>query len=86
MRLIPRRAITCRDAVELITAYLDDALPARERRTLERHLSECEHCAAYLSQLKATIAAVGQVDPDQLSPATQQTLIDLYRRTIRPNA
>jgi anti-sigma factor RsiW len=69
MRLVRRRAITCRDAVELITAYLDDAVPTRERRTLEQHLSECEHCAEYLSQLEATIVAVGRVDPDQLSLA-----------------
>ncbi len=85
MRLFSRRdAITCRDAVELITAYLDDALPARERRTLEHHLSNCEHCAEYLSQMRVTIAAAGRVDPDQLSASTQQTLIELYRQTVQP--
>ena len=85
MRFAPRRAITCRDAVELITSYLDDALPARERRNLEHHLSNCENCAEYLNQMKATIAAVGRVDPDHLSPATQQALIDLYRQTTQPS-
>jgi anti-sigma factor RsiW len=84
MRLISRRVITCRDAVALITAYLDGGLPAQQRRVLERHLSQCEHCGEYLSQLKATIAAAGRVNPDQLSPAIQQTLIELYRETIRP--
>lgn len=86
MKLVNRRGtITCRDAVELITAYLDDALPVRERRILEHHLSRCEHCAEYLSQMKVIIAAAGRVDPDQLSPSTQQALIELYRRTTRPN-
>jgi anti-sigma factor RsiW len=86
MRIFTRRnTITCRDAVELITAYLDDAMPARERRTLERHLGLCEHCAEYLNQLKATMAAVGRVDPDQLSPSTQQALIEVYRRTTQMN-
>lgn len=83
MRLLRRRVITCRDAVELITSYLDDGLPARERRSLEHHLSRCEHCAEYLNQMKATIVAVGRVDPDQLSPATRQALMDLYRQTIQ---
>jgi anti-sigma factor RsiW len=86
MSLIGRRDITCHDAVELITAYLDDALPARKRRILEHHLSRCEHCAEYLSQLKVTIAAAGRVDPDQLSPSTQQALIELYRQTIAPTS
>lgn len=86
MRLFRRRDIvTCQDAVELITAYLDDALPAQERRTLERHLRACEHCAEYLSQLKATIAAAGRIDPDELSPSTRDALIDLYRRATQPN-
>ena len=58
-------------------------LPARERRSLEHHLSRCEHCAEYLNQMKATIVAVGRVDPDQLSPATRQALMDLYRQTIQ---
>jgi anti-sigma factor RsiW len=75
-----RHDITCRRAVELITDYLDDALPARQRADLEQHLSVCSHCTEYLAQLKATIAATGRVDSDQLSPDVKQTLIQLYRQ------
>ncbi len=75
-----RDDITCRRAVELITDYLDDALPARRRADLERHLSVCMHCPEYIAQLKATIAATGRVDADQLSPEMKQTLIQLYRQ------
>ena len=63
-----RHDITCRRAVELITDYLDDALPARRRAELEHHLIVCAHCAEYIVQLKATIAATGRVDSDQLTP------------------
>lgn len=75
-----RHDITCRRAVELITDYLEDALPARQRADLEHHLSVCPRCAEYLAQLKATIAATGRVDSDQLSPDMKQTLIQLYRQ------
>jgi anti-sigma factor RsiW len=76
-----RNDITCRRAVELITDYLEDALPAKQRADLERHLSACPNCAQYLTQLQATIAATGQVDSDQLSPEMKQTLIRLYRQS-----
>jgi anti-sigma factor RsiW len=75
-----RSDITCRRAVELITDYLDDALPAGQRADLEHHLGACAHCAEYLAQLKATIATAGRVDADQLSPEVKQTLIRLYRQ------
>jgi anti-sigma factor RsiW len=79
----PRRRndITCRRAVELITDYLEDALPGRRRADLEHHLSQCPHCAEYLTQLKATITATGRVDTDELSPHMRETLIQLYRQT-----
>ena len=75
-----RHDITCKRAVELITDYLDDALPARQRADLEHHLSVCTHCTEYLAQLKATIAAAGRVDSDQLSPEMKRSLIQLYRQ------
>ncbi|MDQ2836780.1 MAG: zf-HC2 domain-containing protein [Actinomycetota bacterium] len=82
MRISRRReATTCRRAVELITDYLEDALPARQRRDLEHHLGQCPHCAEYLVQLRVTIDASGRLDGDQLSPDVRQTLIQLYRQT-----
>jgi anti-sigma factor RsiW len=78
-----RQDITCRRAVELITDYLDNALPTWQQVRLEHHLSICPHCAEYVVQLKATIAATGRVDRDQLTPHARQTLIELYRRNRR---
>ena len=76
-----RKALTCRRAVELITDYLEDALPAGQRADLEQHLDVCPHCAEYLNQLRATIAATGRIDADELPSDMKQTLIRLYRQT-----
>jgi anti-sigma factor RsiW len=38
-----RRAIVCRQAVELMAGYLDGALPGPERTRLEAHLAHCPH-------------------------------------------
>jgi anti-sigma factor RsiW len=80
-----RPSIVCRRAVELMADYLDDALPARDRATLERHLRQCPHCAAYLAQLRATIAATGRAEATDLTPDARAALVELYRRTRRDN-
>ena len=75
-----RRDVVCRDAVELVTAYLEDALPRRQRRRLEAHLAACPHCHEYLEQMRATIAAVGRIEPETLAPEARAELVALYQR------
>jgi anti-sigma factor RsiW len=80
MRLLSRRDLVCREAVELVTDYLEGTLTRRQRRRFERHLRACPHCRAYLEQIRTTIAAVGHVEPDDLTPQAQDDLMDLFRR------
>jgi anti-sigma factor RsiW len=75
-----RSDLVCRDAVELMTDYLEDVLSRRQRRRLKRHLADCPHCRAYLEQLRATIAALGVPAEEPTDSATRDALIDLYRR------
>ena len=75
-----RRALVCRDAVALMTAYLDDALAPRDRDRLRAHLSDCPHCAEYLAQLRVTIDALGHVGADDLSEDAVDELVAVYRR------
>jgi anti-sigma factor RsiW len=79
MVLRRRRAIVCRQAVELMSDYLEGALTGRDRARLESHLAGCEHCTACLDQMRATIAALGRVDPESLTPEAQDELVRLYR-------
>ncbi len=74
------RPLVCRDAIELVSAYLEGSLSRRDRRRLEKHLAGCPGCSAYLAQVRETIAASGVVTPDDLDPATVEGLVDLYRR------
>ena len=75
-----RRAMVCRDAVALMTAYLDGVLGAPDRARLEAHLAECPHCSEYLAQLRVTIDALGRVEIDELPDEAVDDLVDLYRR------
>jgi anti-sigma factor RsiW len=74
-----RRALVCRDAVALMAAYLDDALPARDRSRLEAHLAGCPHCHEHLAQLRVVIDVSGEVGPGDLDAAALDDLVDLYR-------
>ena len=75
-----RRTMVCRDAVALMTAYLDDALEARDRARLETHLADCPHCSEYLAQLRVTMDALGRVDVGELPEEAVDDLVGLYRR------
>ncbi len=72
--------LVCREAVELMSDYLDGALSRRDRRRLVRHLAGCDACDAYLEQMRAVIAASGRVAPEDLDPEVLDGLVDLYRR------
>ncbi|MGB8179272.1 MAG: zf-HC2 domain-containing protein [Acidimicrobiales bacterium] len=79
MRLLPS-PLVCRQAVELMSDYLDGALSRRDRRRLEAHLALCDACTAYLEQLRVTIAASGVVRVDDLSPEVLESLTELFQR------
>jgi anti-sigma factor RsiW len=80
MLSLRRKDIVCQEAVELVTEYLEGALPRRERRRFESHLKHCPNCAAYLEQIRMTIALTGAIQSDDLTPEAQAELKDLYRR------
>jgi len=75
-----RQDLVCREAVELITDYLEGALDRRDRARLEAHLAACPHCSEYLAQMRKTLDVLGRIEPDALDPQVQDELVALYRR------
>ena len=71
--------LQCRQAVELVTDYLEGSLTRRQRRRFEKHLRACDGCDAYLAQVRVTIATLGSVVPDDLDPDALDRLVDLFR-------
>ena len=69
----------CRELVEVITDYLEDALAERDRVRFEAHLEECDACRAYVEQFRQTIALSGRVEPEQLPPDLQDELLSAFR-------
>jgi anti-sigma factor RsiW len=75
-----RQDLVCREAVELITDYLEGALDRRDHARLEAHLAACPHCSEYLAQMRRTLDALGRIEPEALDPRVQDELVALYRR------
>jgi anti-sigma factor RsiW len=68
MSELPAPRLTCRELVELLSDYLDGALPPREGARVAAHLETCPECIAYLVQLRTTIGALGRLRQDGADP------------------
>ncbi len=75
-----RRQPVCRQAVELMSDYLEGALSEQDRARLEGHLAGCPHCSEYLAQLRVTIETLGRATPDDLPEEAVDELVALYRQ------
>ncbi len=71
--------LECRELVELVTEYLEGALPPEERTRFELHLAICPGCAAYVRQLRATLAAAGRLSEGSLPDDTRNRLLTAFR-------
>ena len=71
--------LSCQELVELVTDYLEGALPEEERVRFEQHIGPCDGCRAYVEQMRTTIALVGRVTPAELTPDAEAALLDAFR-------
>jgi Putative zinc-finger len=61
---------TCQEVVELVTDYLEGAMPSERIDQFEQHIVFCQGCDAYLEQMRRSIAltrSVGDVDVDPMA-------------------
>jgi RNA polymerase sigma-70 factor (ECF subfamily) len=62
--------LSCWDARQQVSDYLDDELPAAERTVLEAHLGGCATCPPLYHALVGVTASLGALhDPDSVIPA-----------------
>ena len=75
-----RRNLTCQQAVDLVTDYLEGTLTRSQRRRFETHLAGCPDCPEYLAQMRAVIALAGSITAEDLTPRMRSEFIRIYRR------
>jgi anti-sigma factor (TIGR02949 family) len=71
---------SCQEMTEVVTNYLDDALPPDEQQRFERHLSYCAGCSTYLEQMRETIRQTNLVPREEsLPPALREAIVARFR-------
>ncbi|MEU6729937.1 zf-HC2 domain-containing protein [Nonomuraea wenchangensis] len=73
------KRFTCGELVEVVTAYLDDALDEQDRAAVEGHLAGCADCDRYLDQYRATVRAVADQPREQLSRPVRDRLMAAFK-------
>ena len=72
----------CNQFVELVTEYLDGALPPDDTRRLEEHLAICGGCDSVLEQFRTIIRVSGhleEADVDRLTAAQRTPVMTAFR-------
>ena len=81
---------TCKELVELVTAYLEGALPPDERARFDEHVRGCTGCAVYLEQMRQTLRLTGMLEEEQVTAEALDALTlafrDWRRSRHEPNA
>ncbi len=72
--------LSCWEAREQVSSYLDDELDPAQRRTLEAHLASCATCPPLYQALVGAMSSLGHLhDPDSVIPPT---LAERVRRRL----
>lgn len=71
--------LTCRELVELVTDYLEGALPPEDAARFERHLAVCPGCTTYVEQIRETVRQTGRLREDDLRPEARDALLAQFR-------
>lgn len=69
----------CQELVELVTDYFEGSLSRRDRRRFHAHISQCEHCTAYLEQMREVIEINGRLQEEDLDPGAREELLEAFR-------
>ena len=71
--------LSCQELVELVTDYLEGAMPDELRHRFETHISKCAGCGAYLEEMRQTIRATGSLTVEAITPEAEQALLEAFR-------
>jgi anti-sigma factor RsiW len=75
----PQDDLACVEEIELITDYLEGALPAADRRRLEEHLETCDGCTEYLAQMRALAGSLGGLRERAVPPELRRAVLAAFR-------
>ena len=71
--------MTCREVVELVTAYLEGELPPDDATRVETHVAGCDGCDTVIEEMRDTMLLTGMLTEDALTSTQRETLLHAFR-------
>jgi anti-sigma factor RsiW len=71
--------LSCQELVELVTEYLDGALPGPQRLAFEQHVAICPPCRGYFAQLRRTIRVGERLREEDLPDRVRNAMLEAFR-------
>jgi anti-sigma factor RsiW len=75
----PSDEMACQELVEVVTEYLEGALPADDRRRFEAHLQDCPFCTEYVEQMRLVAGSLGGLSAETIAPEKRESLLEAFR-------
>lgn len=69
----------CNELVEVVTNYLEGALSQTDRARFDAHLVDCPYCVTYIEQMRATLAAIGEIPVETIATPARERLLSVFR-------
>jgi len=67
--------LTCKQFLQELSDYLDEAVGAEVRAKLEQHIAECPNCWVVCDTTKKTIQVYKGMDPCRIPPEVESRLM-----------
>jgi anti-sigma factor RsiW len=74
--------LTCKEFLQELNDYLDDAVDVQLRRRLEAHITECPNCFVILDTTKKTIQVYKGMQPQVLPDDVHSRLLQAVERKL----
>jgi anti-sigma factor (TIGR02949 family) len=74
--------MVCQELVEVVTDYLEEAMPPRDRARFESHLPECPFCTRYVDQMRAVSRELRAEETEKLPAERRAALLAEFRKSL----
>ena len=71
--------MTCKEVVEIVSDYLEGALPPEDRERFDAHLRVCDGCTSFVEQMRETIRLTGLLTVEQVPVGQRERLRRAFR-------
>lgn len=77
--MLTSNKLTCKEVVELVTDYLEEALLPETEAQFEEHVASCPGCTIYLQQVRQTISMLQKLTQEPAFPETKEELLQIFQ-------